>query len=129
MPAEDFKKLIIWQRAQTLAINIYGVSGKFPREELFGLTDQLRRAAVSIAANIAESSGRWGVKDKMQLLMVARGSLLETRSHLSIAAALKYITDSDYNRLDVSYEELAKSLNAFIRSIRLTNQPTSQPTN
>ncbi len=124
--AENFKGLKIWQQAQSLAIKVYEVTKKFPREEMFSLTDQLRRAAVSVAANIAEASGRWGNRDKIQLLMVARGSIMETRSHLAIALGLKYLSDADYKKLEADYDALTRSLNAFIKSLRPTNQ---EPTN
>lgn len=123
--ADNFKQLKIWQISEDLAVEIYGVTRKFPKEEFFALTSQIRRAAISVPANIAESSGRFGVKDKVQFLMIARGSIIETRSHLSIARRLKYINDSEYAKIDAAYESLTRSLNAFIRTLRETPQSAS----
>ncbi len=119
--AESFRGLKIWQISEDLVIEIYRLTKKFPGDEVFSLTNQLRRAAISVPANIAESSGRWGEKDKIQFLMIARGSITEIRSHISIAKRLHYINDSEYTKIDSSYEQLTKSLNAFIRTIRPTN--------
>lgn len=128
--AENFKSLKIWQIAEDLAIDLYTLTRKFPKEELFALTSQIRRAGISVPANIAESSGRFGIKDKTQFLMIARGSIIEIRSHISIARRLRYINDSDCARIDSLYESLTRSLNAFIRTIRETSQSTSvDPTN
>jgi four helix bundle protein len=123
--AENFRNLKIWQMAEDLTIDLYVLTRKFPKEELFSLTDQIRRAGISVPANIAESSGRFGVKDKIQFLMIARGSIIEIRSHISIARRLKYISDADYAKIDSLYESLTRSLNAFIRTIRETPQPSS----
>ena len=116
--ANDFKNLEIWQEAQVLALEVYKIVSKFPGEEKFCLGDQIRRSGISVAANIAESFGRYHIKDKIQLLIVARGSIYETRSHLSIALGLKYIKDKDFKDIDNRYEVLSKRLNAFINSIK-----------
>jgi len=118
---DNFRELKIWQNARILALEIYTATRNFPREELFALTSQIRRSAISVQSNIAEASGRWGVKDKTQLLMIARGSLVETQSHLSMARGLNYITEKGYTELDRKYEELARSLNAFMNSLRKTD--------
>ena len=118
---QNFRDLKIWQEGYRLALEVYEITRSFPRDELFGLTNQIRRASVSIPSNIAEGTGRWGVKDKIQFLMIARGSLTETQSHLSIAFGLKYLTEDKYKQLDDAYEILARSLNAFIKSLKPTN--------
>ncbi len=119
--AENFKSLKIWQQAESLTVTVYELTKKFPKEETFSLIDQTRRAANSVGANIAEASGRWGTKDKIQFLMFARGSIMEARSHLSLAHRLKYLSTIDYTKLEGEYDLLARSLNAFIKSIKPTN--------
>ena len=119
--ANDFRSLEIWQEAQRLALEIYKITSKFPKEEKFCLGEQIRRSTVSVAANIAESFGRYHSKDKIQLLMVARGSIYETRSHLSIALGLHYIKEKDFEDIDKCYEILSKRLNVFINCVRNTN--------
>lgn len=80
--------------------------------------DQVRISSVSVAANIAESSGRYHNKDKIQLLVMARGSIYETRSHLSIVVGLEYLNKNDFEVLDNRYEALSKQVNSFINHIR-----------
>ena len=104
-----------------LVLKIYKIASKFPGEEKFCLGDQIRRSGVSVAANIAESFGRYHLKDKIQLLIVSRGSIYETRSHLSIALGLKYIKEEDFENIDKRYEILSKRLNAFINRVRKSN--------
>ncbi len=117
---ESFRNLDIWKDANYLAIELYKIIGDFPDFEKFSLANQINRAAVSVPANIAESCGRYGIKDKIQLLMVSRGSLYEIRSHLSIALGLKYIDMEKFQDLENRYEILAKRLNAFIKHLKST---------
>ena len=91
----SFEKLLIWQKGKTLAIQIYQITKKFPAEERFGLTNQLRRASVSIAANIAEGSCRKTNKDKSHFTNMAYTSLMEVLSHLIICKEMKYIKEPD----------------------------------
>lgn len=121
-----FQDLKIWQNARLLAVEIYQTTKAFPKEEVFGLTSQLRRSSISVASNIAESTGRWGEKDKIQLLMVARGSLIETQSHLLISQSLNYLDSATCTKLIGEYEMVAKSLNAFIKALRPANQQTNR---
>lgn len=93
---ENFRNLEIWKDANALAIESYKITADFPDFEKFSLTNQINRAAVSVSANIAESCGRYGIKDKIQLLMVSRGSIYEIRSHLSVALGLKYIDEGKF---------------------------------
>lgn len=115
---DNFKQLKIWQESKRLPVEVYKITKKFPKEEAFGITNQVRRASVSVPANIAESSGRWHEADKIQLLMIARGSLAETQSHLAIAMEIGYLQKGGYDKLDKDYELLGRSLNAFIKSLR-----------
>jgi four helix bundle protein len=83
--ADAYRDLIAWRKATQLAVEIYRVTQKFPKDELYGLTSQMRRAAVSVASNIAEGKGRYSRKEFAQFLYRARGSLLELETQLFIA--------------------------------------------
>lgn len=124
--AGNFRKLIIWQEAVRLALKVYKLTNKYPKEEMYGLTSQSRRSAVSVAGNIAESAGRFGYRDKIHLIIIARGSIEETRSHLSISYALGYIGSKEFGEIDQEYELLAKQVNVFIKTI---GKPHQQPIN
>lgn len=115
---ENFQKLIIWQKARDLTVRVYKISQSFPKEEQFGLTNQLRRAANSVPANIAEGSGRFTPKDRIQFLIIARGSLTETQSHLAVACQLGFVTDSIVQEINYEYEGLARQVNAYINTLR-----------
>jgi len=119
--AQSFRDLNIWQDAHTLSIKIYQITKSFPDEEKFGFTNQIRRSSVSISANIAESCGRYTKKDRIHLLIVARGSLFETRSHLSIDLDLQYLNRKIFLEIDESYEILLKRLNSYIAYIKSSN--------
>ncbi len=116
--AYDFQKLRVWQIAIDLLVEIYGATTLFPKGERFGLIDQVRRAANSVAANIAEASGRHFKKDKIRVLYQARGEIEEVRSHLLVAGRLGYENGSQLQILIGKYSELAMQLNAFIKSIQ-----------
>lgn len=116
--AESFQKLIIWQKARDLTVRVYKISQSFPKEEQFGLTNQLRRSANSVPANIAEGSGRFTPKDRIQFLIIARGSLTETQSHLIVACQLGFTTDTIVKEINDEYESLARQLNAYINTLR-----------
>ncbi len=123
--AQDFRSLKVWQSAYDLSLGIYKITEKFPKEEKFSLVDQLRRSGVSVAANIAESYGRYHNKDKIQLLIIARGSIYEVRSHLSIALGLNFIDQATFQNIEDKYEILSKQLNSFIGYIKRTNQSSN----
>ena len=89
-PAQSFEDLILWQKAHALVLGIYKSSRNFPREEMYGLTAQLRRSAVSVPANIAEGFKKRGPADKARVLNIAEGSLEETRYYLRLAEDLGY---------------------------------------
>ena len=107
--------MIVWQKAHGLVLQVYKATRRFPRAELFGLTSQLRRAVVSIAANVAEGFKKRGRADKMRFLNIAQGSLEETRYYLILAGELGYI---DSTTLINGLEEVSKLLEAYIRSMR-----------
>jgi four helix bundle protein len=97
--ASSFQDLRVWQEAIKLAVAIYGVTEKFPKHELYGLTSQIRRAAVSVASNIAEGKGHRSNREFCNFLFHARGSLLELQTQLIIARELKYLPISDAETL------------------------------
>ena len=95
----DFHKLIIWQRSHQLALKVYSISKLFPKDELFGLTSQIRRAVSSIPTNIAEGCGRASNKDFAHFLQIAIGSAAEVEYELLLAHDLNYINEKDYQTL------------------------------
>ena len=111
MESPPFRKLIVWQKAMELVRMVYQASKKFPADERYALTDQLRRAVVSIPSNIAEGSGRASNKDYAHFLSIARGSLYETLTQLQIAQDLGYIDEYD------SCNELAQEVGRMLTSL------------
>ncbi|MFH0951655.1 MAG: four helix bundle protein [Patescibacteria group bacterium] len=112
----SFLDLKVWQKAQYLAEQIYRITRTFPKDEVFGLTTQLRRSAVSVAANIAESHGRYHYKDKLRSLYISRAEICEIRSHLRIALSQNYINKKDFKTIDDDYDGLTIGINCFIKS-------------
>lgn len=108
-----FEKLDVWQNAIALSSRIYTVTRSFPKEELYGLQSQLRRAAVSISANIAEGSGRSTDREFVRFIEIAYGSLMETVSHLTIALQQSFIAQPDYDSLYSDCERLGKMLSGL----------------
>lgn len=100
-----FTHLDAWKKNHELVLEVYKLTRNFPKEEMFGLTSQIRRAASSITANIAEGYGRYHYKDKAKFYLIARGSATETQDQLITAKDLGYLSEEDYNRVKViSYE-------------------------
>ncbi len=115
---ETFRNLIAWQKAKTLATEIYRVTSEFPTTEQYGMTAQLRRATVSIPSNIAEGKGRETKRDFCHFLVQARGSLYEIESQVEIAKDLHYLDQVAANKLFSSCDELARILNGLINSTK-----------
>jgi four helix bundle protein len=113
-----FKDLVVWQEAKSLACAVYDVSDRFPRREIFGLTSQLRRAAVSIPSNIAEGQGRLTKGEFLQFLGHARGSLIEVATQLEICAHRKYLTSSELKALEQKAFNVLRLLNGLVESLR-----------
>ena len=111
-----FTHLIAWQKNHQLVLKIYKITKKFPKEELFGLISQIRRAAASITANIAEGYGRVHFKDRMRFYLYARGSSTELQNHLILARDLNYITETEFNELKVDAFEGYKIICGLIKS-------------
>jgi four helix bundle protein len=114
MATNNFRDLIVWQKAHSLVLKVYKMTDKFPKSEMFGLTSQLRRACVSIAANIVEGYKKKGKADKLRYFNISQGSLEETRYYFILAKDLNYtIEESCMNDL----EEVSKILNSYCNSI------------
>ncbi len=112
--SKTFRDLIVWQKAHQFVLSVYRYSGKFPKEELYSLTSQLRRAAISIPANIAEGFKKKSPKDKSRYMNISQGSVEECRYYLILAEDLSY---GDDRNVTVQLEEVSKLLNAYLRSI------------
>lgn len=113
-----FEDLIVWQEAQQLAVLVYKTTQLFPQDERFGITSQIRRSVASVSANIAEGFGRQTQKDKVHFIVIAYGSLLETKNFLYLAQKLGYITDDDLQRLLKQSVSCQKLLNAYKRALK-----------
>jgi four helix bundle protein len=114
-----FQDLLVWQKAMNLVIQIYDVTRRFPKEELFGLTSQIRRAAVSIPSNIAEGQGRLSRGEFRQFLGNARGSMAELETQLLIAEHLGYLQNAESLFRDLA--EVGRMLNGLISSLGTRN--------
>ncbi len=114
----NFRELKVWERAIDIAERVYLVSSKFPRDEVYGLTSQVRRAVGSISFNIAEGSGRGTNKDFANFVSIALGSLREVQSQLILAFRLGYLDKEKLDELDGELEELARMLHGFRRYLR-----------
>ena len=112
-----FQRVIAWQKAHEFVLLIYKISKHFPDEERFGLTSQLRRAAISIEANIAEGYKKLGKSDKLRFLNIAQGSLEEYRDYHILAKDLNYINDDEYNQMKQSITTTSKFLNSYCEGI------------
>ena len=112
----NYKELVVWRKAHQMTLEVYNATRAFPREELYGLTSQLRRSAASVGANIAEGSGRRSSKEICRFLQIARGSASEAENHLLLARDLKFLREEDYRKLAKSADELQRMLTALIQS-------------
>lgn len=114
----SFRDLVVWQRSMQLTLTIYRLTQGFPREEIYGLTSQIRRAAVSLPSNIAEGHGRLNTAEFRQFLGVARGSNFELQTHLEIARALEMGNRELLDQADGLSQEVGKMLYAFLKSTK-----------
>ena len=115
--AEGYQDLIAWRKAIQLALEVYRCTKAFPKEELYGLTSQMRRAAVSVASNIAEGKGRYSRREFVQFLYCARGSLLELQTQLFLARELEYLQSNVSRRIKDEADELGRILNGLTTSV------------
>lgn len=109
---------MVWQEAHKLVLEIYKITKDFPKDELFGLTNQIRRASVSITSNISEGFNRNSSKEKLQFYYIALGSLAETQNQLLIARDIEYIKQDIFDKIGAQVTTVQKLLNGFIKSTR-----------
>jgi len=113
----SYRELLVWQKAMDLVDNVYTAVRRFPREELFALSQQMRKAAVSIPSNIAEGWGRWSRAEYRLFVRNARGSALELQTQIVIAKRQKFVTGEVAAKLDSQAEEVGKMLNGLLRTL------------
>ncbi len=122
------ESLVVWKKSIQFAIyTSQKVIGKFPTEEKFALSSQLRRSCQSIPANIAEGYGRFYFQEGIRFAYIARGSLEETRSHIFYAHEMKYISDEEYVIVNKQIEEIRRLINGYINYLKKTKQGISEP--
>ena len=109
----SFENLTVWQKSQDFAVQVYKATRSFPKEEVFGVTSQIRRAASSVSANIAEGFGRTATKDKLHFYTIAYGSLLETKNFLYLSNRLGYLEQVELEKLIEQSVSCQKLINAF----------------
>jgi len=114
---KDFKNLKIWQKGINLVVDVYKTSQKFPKEELYGLTSQMRRSAISIPSNIAEGSGRNSDKDFSRFLDISLGSSFELETQIIIAYKLSFLDDEEFEKLSNNICEEQKMINGLQKTI------------
>jgi len=110
---KTFKELIMWQKAHIFVLDVYKNTEHFPKHELFGLTSQFRRAAISIPANEAEGYKRKGKQEKLRFFNIAQASLEEARYYILLSKDLNYISNEEEQSLTLNIEEASKSLNSY----------------
>ncbi len=116
---KGYRGLIVWQRADELAFRIYMVTRNFPKEEMFGIISQMRRAIVSVPANIVEGYARSSKKEKLQFYNIANASLAEVEYYLDFSLRLNYLEKNMHNELSNLRSEVGRLLHGFIKSTRL----------
>src|SRR5699024_321064 len=115
------KNLNVWQKGMDLVVAIYEATRHFPQQEMYGLTNQMRRAAVSIPSNIAEGAARQTIKEYIQYLYIALGSLKELETQLILTLRLEYVSEKEYNKLTESIDDIGKMLIGLIRHLKKKN--------
>ena len=119
---KTFRDILVWQKSMSFVTEIYNESKSFPKEEVYGLTSQIRRSAVSIPSNISEGFGREGVADYLRFLNIGIASLFELQTQLEIAFNLKYLSEKVFKNLYELSREIERMLSSFIRSIKSKNK-------
>jgi four helix bundle protein len=114
---KSYRDLKVWQKSMKVTSMVYVVTKDFPKEEIYGLTQQIRRSAISIPSNIAEGYGRFSSKDYKRFLLIARGSLFEFQTQLELAVAIGYISESNLLEISLINTEIEKMLNSLIKKI------------
>jgi four helix bundle protein len=119
---KNFRDLRVWQESHTLTLEVYRVTKKFPRDEIYGLTSQIRRSSSSIPANIAEGCGRDGDAELQRFLTIASGSASELDYHFLLAKDLEYCTPTEYETITARLSSVRKMLNTFIQKLKANRQ-------
>jgi len=122
---KDFRRLKVWEKVHGLTLDVYKVTARFPREETYGLTSQMRRCSASMGANIAEGCGKQGNNELHRFLYIASGSASELDYHFLLARDLEYLPDRDYRRLD---HKLGEARRMLTRCSRKSEPIASLPT-
>ena len=123
--SESYRDLIAWQKAMALVTRVYEVTEPFPQREIFGLTRQVRDAALSVPSNIAEGKGRQTKKDYLQFLYRARGSLFEAQTQVEAARNLKFLPQDAFVKISEEAQEVGRVLDGLIKSVQ--RQITPRP--
>ena len=118
MTEDRWRKLEVWELADDLAFKIYKVSRGFPKEEIYGITSQIRRSALSIPTNIVEGYSRKGDKELSHFINISLASLAETKYLIYFSHRLEYLSDNEYDKIKKGYEKLGKKLWKFYESVR-----------
>ena len=118
---QNFKTLKVWEKGHKLTLAVYKITTRFPKNELYGLTSQIRRAAASVPANIAEGCGRRGRAELGRFLHIAAGSASELEYHLLLAHDLSFLGDAEYRALEAQVVEVKRMLSAFVQRLRAEN--------
>jgi len=115
---KDFKELKVWAKAHELTVAIYSLTRTFPKDEIYGLTSQVRRSAASIGANIAEGCGRRSDGEFSRFLQIARGSASETEYHLLLARDLRFLSESEYESMVRKIVEVQRMLTSLVQRVQ-----------
>lgn len=115
---KTFRDLSIWQKAMNLVTNTYQITEKFPKEELFGLTSQIRRSAISLPSNIAEGYGRDSNKELLRFINIAIGSLFEFQTQIEIAKNINYLNENEFKNLYEETRELEAMIISFSKRLK-----------
>jgi four helix bundle protein len=122
----NYEDLEVWQKAHALTVRVYRITEAFPRSEMFGLSSQIRRAAGSIGANLAEGCGRWNEVELARYVQIAMGSASELQNHLRLAKDLGFLDESNYRSLMNALTSIRQMLTALLQTLRRTrNTPAS----
>ena len=122
---QSYRDLLVWQKGIDLVVIAYKATSGFPKSETYGLISQIRRAATSIPANIAEGYGRGSRKEYLQFLQIAQGSLKELETHVIVSEKLFYLTSSQTKRVLTETDELGRMLGSLIRKLRSSSSVTT----
>lgn len=120
MYLQSYKEFVVWQKSMDLAEEVYNLTRRLPKSETYTLSDQMRRAVISIPSNIAEGQGRNSTKEFIKFLAIARGSQCELETQLQLCIRFKYLTTEEVEKAFLLCEEISKMLNSLIKKLSLT---------